>query len=290
MAFTIKTLLAFEGQGQGWTEEFWWQQTDSNLLAAQATTAPILAARAGLLASSYILAVARNSVVLDNAGAKVLRVTDIQEPRLPGNPIWNPATPNLALMAYWQNPTNTASKKQYMRGIPEGVGQNGKQPFMGFKNFQSAWINWTSKMLALPAGWLVNTVTTNLVITTYTVDADTAQVTFTLSVPGGFSWPVEVGTPIAVYVRLPGKNPLDGRLVVIPTSPTTCFTPGSHPTAPLPTGQIGTMKIKTPAFVPVSAAGQNGAQGQIDPQRIVSHKTGRPTFASRGRASKKVLW
>lgn len=296
MPFTIETLMTFEGQGQGWSEAFWWQQDTNNLLTAQATVTPILQARAKLLASTYVLTVARNSVVRDAANAKVLRVTDLMEPRYPGVPQWDPSTPNLALMAYWQNPTNTASKKVYMRGIPDGVAGNGKQPFMGFApgggapTFQTAWNNFTSKMLNLPAGWLVTTPTTSLVITGYTVDPDTAQVYFTLSVPMGFAWPVPNGVQMAVYVKIPGKSPLDGRLVIVPQTPTTCYTAGSHPTAPLPTGQLGTMQIRTPSFTPVSTTGQAGVLGQIDPQRIVTHKTGRPIYASRGRAPKKVVW
>lgn len=291
MAYTIETLVTFEGQGQGWSEIFYWLSTDGNLLNAQAIITPILQARAKLLANSYVLTVARNSQVLNNANQKVLRVTDLMEPRYPGTAAWNPATPNLALMCYWQNPTNTASKKQYMRGIPEMLGQNGKAPFTGWGNWQSYWNQWTSKMLSLPAGWLSQQVTQNLVITNYVVDPVTAQVTFTLSLPTGFTWPVTPGNPIAVYVKLPGKNPLDGRLVVIVSdTPTIVFTPGSHPTAPLPTGQIGTMQLKSPVFVPVSGSGQGAVLGQIDPQRIVSHKTGRPIYASRGRAPVKAKW
>lgn len=290
MATIIETLIAFEGQGQGWSESFAWSSVDGNLFNAQAIVTPILQARALLLADGYTLTVARNSQVQAAGGAKILRVTDIMEPRLPGVGTWPPATPNEALMVYWQNPTNTVVKKQYMRGIPAGLGGNGKQPLISYKNWTTNWNSWVGKMLALPAGWFTTAVTQSLVITTYTVDPDTAQVTFTLSVPGGFTWPVPNGVPIAVYVKLPGKNPLDGRLTVIPTSATSCFTPQSHPAAPLPMGQIGTMQLRAPTFVPVSGSGQGAPQGQIDPQRIVTHKTGRPLFASRGRAPKKVLW
>lgn len=290
MPYTLETLFAFEGQGQGWSEIFFWQQNDNNLLAAQATITPIAQARAKLLANGYQLAVARNSVVRDNANAKVLRVTDLQEFRFPGTAAWVPAAPNLSLMVYWQNPTNTATKKQYMRGIPSQLGDNGKAPDTSWGAWTTFWNQWTSKMLALPAGWLSQQVTQSLVITTYTVDPVTAQVTFTLSVPIGFTWPVSFGNPIAVYAKLPGKNPLDGRIVVIPTSATSCFTPKSHPASPLPTGQIGTMVLKSPQFVGVSGTGAQAPQGQIDPQRIVSHKTGRPIYGSRGRRPAKVLW
>ncbi len=290
MPFLIETLTAFEGQGQGWTEQFFWQSADGDLFAAEQIITPIAQKRARLLANGYVLAVVRNSQVTNNAGAKVLRVTDLFEPRLPGVASWPPATPNLCLLCKWQNPTNTASKNQYMRGIPAGLGDSGKAPDVGYASWLSNFNAWRSALIALPAGWRAQAATANAVITTYEVDDITAQVTFTLQAPGFTAWPVSFGLPTAVYVKLPGKNPLDGRLTVVPTSATSCFTVSSHPAAPLPTGQIGTMTLKSPSFVTMGGVNSQGNTGQIHPQRIISHKTGRPTYASRGRAAKKVLW
>ena len=290
MPFLIETLMAFEGQGQGWTEQFFWQSADGDLFAAESIITPVAQARAKLLANTYVLTVVRNGQVLNNANQKVLRVTDLFEPRLPGVASWMPSTPNLCLLVKWQTGTNTGSKNQFMRGIPAGLGDAGKAPDLSFGNFVSSFNSWRTKLIALPAGWVGTTVASSLVITTYEVDAITAQVTFTLSVPGGFAWPVPFGTPTRVYVKLPGKNPLDGPLTVIPTSTTSCFTPTSHPAAPLPTGQIGTMQLRVPSFISMAPVGPQGNPGQIHPQRIITHKTGRPTFASRGRAPVKVKW
>jgi hypothetical protein len=282
--------MAFEGQGQGWVESFYWQSVDGDLNAAEYIITPIAQARARLLANTYILSVVRNSQVIGTDGKKVLRVTDLFEPRLPGVSSWAPATPNMCCLLSWQNATNTSSKKQYMRGIPAGLGDLGKAVDIGYASWVSNFNNWRSKLIALPAGWLASAATQNAVISSYTVDPVTAQVTFALQTPGFNPWPVAFGLPTRVYVKLPGKNPMDGPLAVIPTSATSCFTVGSHPAAPLPTGQIGSMSIRSPSFVSLATLNSQGATGQIHPQRIISHKTGRPTYASRGRASKKVLW
>lgn len=293
MPFTIRTTYSFYGQSQGWSESFYWSSADGNLANAQAIVTPIAQKRARLLANGYVLQVIRNSVVIDASGAKVLRQSDLIEPNYTGVAAWMPASPNLALMFTWQNAANTLSKKLFMRGIPSGIGDNGKVADFtgtGAPAFYSYMQQWIAAMLALPAGWLVQQTTQNLVINSYEIDAVTAQVTFTLSVPGGFGWPVSFGYPIRVWVKIPGKSPLDGPITVIPTSTTSCFTPGSHPSAPLPTGQLGTMQLKTPSLVTLAPVTQGGPTGSIDPQRIVTHTTGRPTYASRGRAAKKVLW
>lgn len=290
MPFLIETLFAFQGLGQGWTETFFWQSADGDLNNAENIVTPIAQARAKLLASPYMLTVVRDSQVLDASNNKVLRVTDIFEPNINGIQAWAASSPNLALMCLWQNPQNTAAKKQYMRGIPAGIGDLGKKPDFSFGAFESNFNAWRSKLLALPAGWVIHTPTQNLVISSYVTDPVTGQVTFTLSVPGGFAWPVPFGKPTAVYVKLPGKNPLDGKIVVIPTTTTSCFTQKAHPAAPLPMGQIGTMTLKSPSFTSIGGVNNQGATGQIHPQRIVTHKTGRPIYASRGRAANRVLW
>lgn len=290
MATIIETLIAFEGQGQGWVESFYWSSVDGDLFAAENIVTPIAQARAKLLADTYVLTVVRNSQVLTDTNTKILRVTDIFEPRLPGVAAWMPAAPSYACLMTWQNATNTKSKKQYMRGIPSQLGDMGKKVDVNWGAWQTNLNSWRSKLIALPAGWLTTAATQNAVILSYTVNPDTAQVTFALQTPGFNPWPVMFGLPTRVYVKLPGKNPMDGALTVIPSSATACTTVSAHPAAPLPTGQIGSMSLRSPSFVNLGTLNSQGNPGQIHPQRIVTHKTGRPTYASRGRASKKVLW
>lgn len=290
MPFTIETLFAFEGQGQGWSEAFYWSSATDDLSQAETLVTPLATARAQLLANTYVLTVGRNAVVRNNAGQPVLRQTDLFEPRLPGVASWAPNAPGVALMALWQTFNNLQSKKQYMRGIPAGIGDSGKAPDFTFGTFRTKWNSWVQAMQNFQAGWQATAVTSSATIIGYTVDDVTAQVTFTLSAPGFATWPVAFGLPTRVYCKLPGKSPLDGPLVVIPVSATACFTPGSHPVAPLPTGQIGVMQLRTPSLVTLAPGVPQGPPGIIHPQRIVTHKTGRPIYASRGRARTKVKW
>lgn len=293
MPFVIRTTFAFLGQGQGWSESFYWSSADGNLQTAENLTTPLAQKRAKLLANTYVLQVIRNSVVIDDGGAKVLRQSDLAEPGFTGVASWTPATPNLCLLCVWQTANNRASKKQYMRGIPNAIDDGGKIANFnaaGAAAFGSNFQSWASAMQAFGAGWLAGVVSKTAIINTYTVDADTAQVTFTLAAPGVVPWPVSFGASTRVYVSLPGKNPLDGALVVVPTSALSCFTTKGHPAPPLPVDQIGVMKLRTPNLVTLAPLAPNTPTGVISPQRVISRKTGRPTYASRGRQSARVLW
>lgn len=289
MPFTIKTTFAFEGIGQGFSETFYWAKDDDNLANAEDLVTPLAQKRAKLLANGYILAVVRNAVVKNNAGDKVKRITDIFEPRLAGVTAWNPATPNMCLMCVWQTFDNKYSKKLYMRGIPAGIGDLGKTPDFSFGTFGSNFNAWRSAMIAFKAGWLATTPTQTAIINSYTVGAQNGIVTFTLN-GAGLVWPVPVGFQTSVHISLPGKSPLDGSVLVVPTDATHCYTAKPYGVAPFVVGQLGVMQIRTPDLKTLGSAVTNGPTGAIHPQRILSHKTGAPTYASRGRAAARPRW
>lgn len=290
MPFIIKTTFNFAGVEQGWSETFYWSAPDDNLSTAEDLTTPLAQKRAKLLANGYVLTVVRNAVVQNESGAKLKRVTDLYEPRLAGVAAWSPSTPNLAMMCVWQTADNKFSKKLYMRGIPAGIGDLGKTPDFSFGVFGSNFNSWRSAMITFRAGWIATSPTQTAVINSYTVDADTGTVTFALNAPGltfvtppGFPTPIGVAQP--VYIKLPGKSPLDGKVSVVPASNVTCFTAKAYGVAPFIVGQIGTMQIYSPTLKTLAPLTSQGPQGVIHPQRIITHKTGRPTYASRGKRS-----
>jgi hypothetical protein len=293
MAYTIRVTFSFYGQAQGWSETFAIQSPDGNLTVASAAVLPLAQKRAKLLANGYVLQIVRCSVVIDNDGHKVLRQGTLAEPNYTGIAAWAPATPNLALLTEWSNGADTFTKKQYLRGIPAGLGDQGKIPDFATSSaaaWASNWNAWTSAMVNFPCGWIGTTVSASAVINAYVVDADTAQVTFTLAGAGIPALATLQGYQQPVYVKLPGKNPLDGRLAVVGVTATSCFTVNAHPAPPLPAGQLGIMTTRGPGFISLAPAVQGSPAGSIDPQRIISHKTGRPTYASRGRKSATVRW
>lgn len=293
MPAIIKTTFNFNGQAQGWSESFYWTSTDGNLQTAETLVTPLAQKRAACLASGYTLQVFRNEVIQQPVGTKVLRVSDLAEPGFTSPVAYAPATPNMALLLVWQNATNTKSKKQYMRGIPAGLGDLGKVADFGntlIAGFYTAFQAWTSAMQNFQAGWLSSSTSGTAIINSYTVDPVTASVTFTLNAGGSLSFPAQMGTPFRVIVSIPNKSPLDGPLTVIQNGALTVFTPAGHPAPPLPTGQLGIMRQQTSALVTLSPV-QTGVQnGGIFPQRIISHKTGRPSYASRGRRAATVRW
>lgn len=291
MPFTIKTTFSFAGIEQGWSEDFYWSSTTSNLNTAEELVTPLAQKRAKLLSKDFMLTVVRNAVVINETNQRVKRITDLFEPRLPGVQAWASSSPNLALMVVWQNVDNTKSKKQYHRGIPAGIGDLGKQPDGSFGVWLSNFNSWRAAMITFNAGWLYTGVAggDTAVINSYAIDADTGVVTFTLAGPG-LTFPNGVGFKQRVYVSLPGKTPLDGPLVIVPANATTVTTAepiGVHPFIP---GQLGIMQIRTPNLVTLAPGGVQAPTGQIHPQRIVTHKTGRPSYASRGRAPVRAKW
>lgn len=291
MPFVIKTTMNFSGHEQGWSETFYWNQSSSNLKQAEATILPIAQKRAKCLAGGYTLTVFRNAVVLNEASTKVKRVTDVAEPRLSGQTKYDPGTPNLALLLTWQNPDQTKKKAMYMRGIPGELGETGKAPNIGYKDWYGQFQSWRTAMVGLSAGWLVTEATgpNTAVIESYTTNETTGIVTFTLKAPG-ITFPGGQGFKQRVWVSLPGKSPLDGYIVIIPGTGLTCTTAepiGVHPFEP---GQFGIMQLRTSTLVTLATIGDQANVGTIDPQRIITHKTGRPSYASRGRAPVKPRW
>lgn len=291
MPFVIKTTMNFSGQEQGWSETFYWNQSSQNLKQAEATILPIAQKRAKCLAAGYTLTVFRNAAVLSDTNAKLKRVTDIAEPRLPGLDKYDPGTPNLALLLSWQNPDQTQKKPMYMRGIPSGLGSVGKAPNLGYKDWYGNFQAWRSAMISLSAGWLITAATgpNTAVIESYTVNAETGIVTFTLKTPG-IAFPGGQGFKQRVYISLPGKTPLDGYHVIIPGTGLFCTTAEPIGVGPFEPGQYGIMQLRTSSLVTLATIGDQANTGVIDPQRVVTHKTGRPSYASRGRAPVKPRW
>jgi hypothetical protein len=289
MSFLIKTTFSYAGLEQGWSETFYWLSDTDDLDTAETLVTPLAQKRARLLANGYVLTIVRNAVVLDAANAKVTRVTDLAELRIPGVAAWAPAQPNVALMCVWQTGDNKQSKKLYLRGVPAGIGDTGKLPDFNFASFGSNFNQWRSAMIAFKVGWLRGVTTQTTAITSFTVDAVTARVSFVLGT--GFNpWPVPFWTQTRVEVSVPGKSPLDGPLIVVPIDQLHCYTPQGHPT-PIPSaGQFGKMTLKAPLFTSLAPVGAQGKAGAIHPQRMVTHKTGRPSYASRGRRAGKTVW
>lgn len=290
MPFIIRTTFAFAGLEQGWSESFYWQQSTDNLATAETTVTPIAQKRARLLAADYTLTIGRNTVVEEVGVGKVLRRSDIFEPRLRGVTAWTePAQPNEALMCLWQTGDNTKSKIQYMRGLPSGVTDTGKTPVLGFGTFLSNFNAWRESLVFIAAGWLTTAPTQTRTIETYTTVQQSGIVSFVFGAPG-FVWPVLPGQRTRIYIKLPGKSPLDGPLIVVPSDATHAMTANPIGVAPQIPGQIGSASIRGSSLVTLAPAAPGSPAGMIHPQRMVTHKTGRPSYASRGRAPVKIVW
>lgn len=287
MPYIFRVLQTFAGQEQGWGEAYFYQMPTNNVNDAMAYVIPLTIKRAALLADTYRLVGIRVSVYQQVGGVFIKRQAQYIEPRLNGNPNWKPAQPNVALLCKWQSGNGNFSKNMFMRGVPAGLGDAGKSPNLAFSGWLSQYNSWRSSAIALQMGWYQLATTASRQITGYTMDEATGYVTFTIN--AGMTWSVEPGYTQPVYISLPNKTPLDGRqIVIVPAD-------GIHPMTAKPIGTgpfvgAGRMEIKTTSFVSLAPDGNQGATGAIHPQRMVTHKTGNPTVATRGKVSAAARW
>jgi hypothetical protein len=289
VAVTIKTVQYFAGYEQGWQESFIWSQQVEDLNVAEQTIIPLVVKRAKLLAKGYTLVAVKNQIVRNAANAKVLRVADVAEPRLDGNVNWPAAAPNYTLMLQLSTANNLKRAKHYLGGIPAAIGDLGKKPNLNALSFLSQFNAWRIQWQLLNPGWFTSSTAQTAIITNYAQDAATGVVTFTLETPG-FTWPVGIGKRYTVHVSMPGVNAVDGNVLVVVKNSTSCYTTKPFAVPPFPTGQVGVMTINQLAPVYLGDGGGQQNLGFIDPQRITTHKRGRPTYASRGRSKGRQGW
>lgn len=284
----IKWTNTFSGNSQGWSETFYYNATTDDLDVALALVTPIASKRALLLATGYTLNDIRVGVYLSVDGTYKKRQVRLSEVGLSGIPTWPAAAPQYTCMCQFFNYNNTALKKLYMRGIPAGLGDLGRVPDQAnVPGWKTNWNQWTAAMIALPAGWLGSTLSLQNAIINYVADAVTGIVTITCA--GAVTWPLGLNVPQTVYIKLPNKSPLDGNVVVIPSSATECKTAKPYGVAPF--SLVGNLYTRVKGIVTVgSVTGPQGKTGSIFPQRIISHKVGKPSYASRGRARATTRW
>lgn len=283
MAYTYRVTWFFSGFEQGWTEGFALQRDAFNLSAISNLCADAYVKRSRLLANGYQLVGQRVALVLDNAGAPVRRVSDLSESRQSGVAAWPAATPNLALLAEWQTSDAGRTKAQYLRGIPVGIMNDGKTYNPTYASWLTNWNAWTSAMQTLRAGWLGTVPSLTWTLTNWATNATTGITTFTVPADDPL-WPTQTGFPFRATIRIPGSSALDGVHVVVPATDTTVYTARPLPAAPHVVGAVGTMVYRTPAFYSLNPPDAI-TLGTINPKRIISRDTGRPTIAGRGRRS-----
>lgn len=286
----IKYTNFFQGLGQGWAESLYYQALNEDLSQALDFVDPISTARAGVLAAGYSIQEVRVALVQDGTGVPTKRIVRLSEVSKVGVTTWAPAAPNLRCMLQWLTSDNKHSKKLFLGGIPAGLGDNGKVPDQDYATWRTRFNSLVAKWQNAGMGWFGTSVAQTAVVNTWVQDAPTGRWVFTLQTPG-MTWPVGPGFPTSVKIALPGKTPLDGNQVVVVSTATSCFTKDPIGAAPQSTGQIGTMqRLGRVLYTLAPAVPNQQPPGSVFAQRIVTHKTGRPTYASRGRLSARPRW
>lgn len=279
----------FSGYKQGWSETYYFTAPAGDPGSAMNLVVPLSQKRAALLGPSYELNTIRVGMYLDAGGVRVKRYTRLSEPNLKGNQKWFDAPPAVTLMAdCYAAPPTTKHKKIYLRGLPSGIDDGGTAVDMTYSTFLSAWNGWVAAMQALPAGWLYGTDSALVMITNYVQDPVSGIVTFTFGGAGFPVWPNGIGNPNRIYIQFPGKSPLDGEKIVIPSSATTAVT--KNPIGVAPFSLQGTCYTRSYTLIDLGVQAGGQLLGTIQPTRMVSHKVGKVSYASRGRSRTKVLW
>lgn len=287
MPYIMQYSTFFAGHEQGWAESWYFQTQTTDIEGQFAVTRTLTDKRAGLLARGYNLNEVRISVVRELPNTKISRLTGLAEPRIPGRDSWEPATPNLALLLNAQTGTvPRRNKKVYLRGIPSSVGAEGKIPDWTGTNFLSYYNSWVEQLRLLNMGWLGVSGGQSAAVTGYTVNAQTGIVSFTIG-GAGFTWPVEPGFRTTVNFSFPERTSLDGNHVVVVTD-ATHFT-SAQPIGARPFTNVGLARLPITALQVLGSVGGSPV-GNVVAQRIISRKTGRPTYAARGRSPAKAQW
>lgn len=271
-----KITLAMTRDSQGWTESYYLNVVDT--LRPQAVhdtwVTPLLGLRQQMMGTGSFIDYSRVSTVGVPFSAQAFTEN------LPGSYGVSATTPDVALLVRSLPAVGGPPKNLYLRGNPYTIITAGifSPPALWTKFFGQ----YTNQLLTGQGGavwgWMgtVEATKVKCPLTGYTQNAG-FQVLLTFG-PTPAQTQLFTGVPInsKVQVRLSGintKSELNGVQVVTVTGPSTCTTVGQFGVIPWTHGGFGLYEVKS--FV---------TYGNINPEKIVSHKTGRPLFLARGRA------
>lgn len=276
MPSLIKATFVFQSTEHGWTESFFFTQSDSNLFSARAALLPLQAARIGLLALPANLKAVRVSTELDNTGKKVNNEAYLDYVNkggtFPGST--GAAEYSVALQVIWRDSLSRYKKFVFLRGVPDPLETNGGVYIDSLTGWTTAFNKWSDALTTLKAQWMSLSLSGKPVaVTNYTCDPDSSVVNVTVAAD---TWTIDDLDSI-IKVRFKGINAgtpsrLNGYQLVTVTGLNTCEL--VKPLAISSFVKAGTMQLYTMIQPTVF---------KVDGQKIVTRKVGAPLLISRGR-------
>lgn len=272
MAKILKGTIVYTGPGRGWTESYYQNRVDNNLVLASNQLREVCNSRVKLLGDGYRIQGWRVSFITNDAGERIRGGSyPIQEEIFPPGNNPDGDFSDTSILIEWKNLDATRLKNTYMRGvwdvevIGEGAKAKGALYLQYFNDFKA-------KILQYQYGWYGRVPNTAQVGVLGYLSSATDVVTITMK--ANIFDAGTIGKPVLVnFTGINTKSRINGQQVVIPTSTTACEL--KKPLAVGPYVNGGFARVLGYEFVPIS-------EGNM--ARVVSRKTGRPLFASRGRA------
>jgi hypothetical protein len=274
--FIIKGTIVFSQIRHGWTESFFWQSNDGDLHNHSASLLTVCTKRRRMLGQQGVIQAYRVSVETDADGKPRLGDSMLAYTSLGADTQEDSDEQDAALMVTQRNLVAQRRRNMFLRGIWDSIDLQAGRFDGGNANFTSRYNDWVAAMLAIGggAGWIALDANPKVNVSTYDQNANgTVTITLAGAVFGA-------GPYVKQKVRfagINGKSPLNGNVIVLPTSATECVT--VKPYAVLPYDHGGTITTYGTHF-----------ERAVDysPQKITTRRVGAPLLESRGRARATV--
>lgn len=273
MAYTQKHTIDFAAGQKGWTESLYIQPQVQTVAAGLAILQQLCVARAQMLGQQAYIKAYRAQVVEAVDGSKVKFQGDtVQRTLFPGSTGEPCAQADLSLLVDCVNATVTKHKQIYLGGIWDSISQN-FGAYVPNPTFETAFTNWTSKIVQFGYGWPSRTPSIKFVLSNYVMDAD-GYVTITCAgLPFNAitqTTPFKVG--ISSLPSIGGRSVLNGDIMVTKIDASTCKT--AKPIAVTPFTSFGYLVTYTTNFQAIAVTGI---------EKVVSRERGAPLLESPGR-------
>jgi hypothetical protein len=280
----MKATWIFAGVQHGWTEQLYFQQSDSNLTTAIARVDACAELRKQMLGQEYTLKatkvklVSSDDVTIINGGSRVSRVDRVSSYQFPG------AQVDVCLMISFYDQDSRFRKTMFMGGIWDGIEVEGGKFVRTDPTFLSLFTQWRNYIttqlgvtMSTPsgpaaAGWLRMTRGLKYSVLGYESDENQYVTINVTSTP--FTQPA--GTQLLVRLaKMAGekKSVLNGLVPVQVVDTNSVKTISPIACAPSP-GVVGNLSLYTYSLIKAPI---------INPEEIRTRERGRPLLVSPGR-------
>lgn len=270
----------FSGKKKGWSETWVIPRDNTTPAALSGLLTPVSQLRANMLGREFRIDAIRISKIRLANGNKVKRQVFLFEtPFIPTDLTGANAAdaPDAAVIGNAVDITGSFRKQFFLGAPPDAIIVNGGDLDTGINGWGGKFTSWALQMVALNAGWL-NRVPVQLAgmdfvtITNYAV-AVTGIVTITSDV-GTWGLPPYVKQVVSIRGLNGSHSNLNGQLLVLPKTETTCVTVKPRPS--LPFQSDGFMTHYQQPY-------PNIVSSLITAVKAGNHKRGRPLLVSPGR-------